>query len=478
MKEYKLFVAGEWVPTKSGKIFENINPATGKAFAAIHAAGPDEVETAISSAVTEQKDWALFPAAEKKQFFYRCADFLSKNVDKYVDDFINESGATYQKAYGELSGGASTFMEGAKTVDLITGEVLHTDANDQLSYYVRQPVGVVGGIAPFNFPFALALNKVVYALATGNTIVLKPSSETPISGLIIAEIMSECGLPAGCLSVIPGPGKIVGDAISNDPRIGVISFTGSAAVGAEIARCASEKYKKYTLELGGKNPLIVLSDYDVDAAVENAVMGSFWHNGQICMATSRIIVEEPIYDEFCAKLAEKAQALKVGDPHEKDTFIGPLINDRRMDEIDGFISRAVDKGARVLCGFKHEGAFYHPTVVADVTQEMDIFYEECFAPVTSVVKARNWKDALELCNDNKYGLSSALLTNDLNKALTMAPQMESGCVHVNNLTITVNGFSPFGGLKNSGVGRELGPQFSIEEFTEVKWITIDYNKPE
>ena len=477
MREFKLFLAGEWVGTKSGTVIDDINPATGTVMAKVHTAGPAEIETAIAAAAAAQKSWALLPGPEKKEVFYKAAAYLDKHIDRFMDLLIDESGSPYMKAFAELDDCKAIFLEGAKTVDLVTGKVLHTDTSNQHSYFIRQPRGVVGAIAPFNYPVALALFKITYGLACGNTVILKPSSATPVSGAVIAEILEAAGLPKGVFSVVPGPGGIVGEALVRDSRVNMIAFTGSAATGAEIARGCAPVFKKYALELGGKNPLIVLADYDVDKAVSIAVLGSFWHAGQVCMATSRIIVEAPLYDAFCRKLTESAKALKMGDPRDKDTFIGPLINHTHYKLLDSMISDAVDKGAELLCGGGHHGAYYEPTVLSGVTPEMTIFHEECFGPVTAVIKAENWHEALTLCNDSKYGLTSSLLTNDMAKTLTMAPLMESGAVHVNSPTFTLNKYSPFGGVKNSGVGRELGPEYSVEEYTETKWITIDFEPP-
>jgi len=274
---------------------------------------------------------------------------------------------------------------------------------------------------------------------------------------------------------VPGPGGVVGNALIDDDRVKMIAFTGSTEVGKSIAKRASAKLKKYTLEMGGKNPVIVLKDFDVDKAVTIAAFGAYFHQGQICMATSRIIVEDAIYEEFCEKFAAKAGGLKVGDPHEKDTIIGPLIRKEQCAVLDGHIADAVGKGARLLTGGTHEGAFYAPSVLADVTPEMKVFYEESFGPLTSIIRAKDAGHALELCNDNHYGLSAALLTNDISLAMKMAPMMEAGMVHINDATVMGSRRAPFGGVKNSGIGRE-DSAFSIDEFTEKKWITIQYGE--
>ncbi len=473
MKEYKLFIGGQWVPTVSGKIIDDINPADDSVFAKVHTAGPKEVESAIASAYAARKAWAESLPEEREKILLKAADHMEANIMDFCTRLIEESGSTFMKSMGELMECVNIFRAAAGECRRVDGGIVPPDMPGQMSYYIRQPLGVVGGIAPFNYPVLLALNKVALALAAGNTFVLKPSSDTPVSGIIIAECLEAAGLPKGVLSVIPGSGKVVGDALVEDERVKKITFTGSTEVGKSIAKRAVEKLKKFTLEMGGKNPLIVLKDFDIDKAVTIAAFGAYFHQGQICMATSRLIVEDDIYDEFCAKMTERAKNLKVGDPHNQDTIIGPLIHKEQCEVINEQIKDAVDKGARLLTGGTHEGAYYAPSLLADVTSDMTVFYEESFGPLTSIIKARDAAHALELCNDNHYGLSASLLTNDVSLAMQLAPLMESGMVHVNDATVMGSRRAPFGGVKNSGVGRE-DSTFSIDEFTEKKWITIQY----
>ena len=310
-------------------------------------------------------------------------------------------------------------------------------------------------------------------MAAGNTFVLKPASATPVSGVMIAKALDAAGLPKGVFNLVPGSGEAVGKMLVEDERIRMVAFTGSTAVGKGIAAKASQRLKKYTLEMGGKNPLILLKDFDVEQAVKIAGFGAFFHQGQICMCTSRMIVEEPVYDQFCEKFTAYAKTMKVGDPHQQDTIIGPLIKQEQCQIIDSQIKDAVSKGAVLLTGGTHEGNYYQPTVLSNVTPDMRIFYEESFGPVTSIIKAKDERDAVRLCNDNEYGLSSSLLTNDLSKAMALSLDMEAGMVHINNATVSDNSTVAFGGVKNSGVGRE-GGSYSIDEFTELKWITVQY----
>jgi vanillin dehydrogenase len=345
----------------------------------------------------------------------------------------------------------------------------------QLSISVRKPLGVIAGIAPFNSPFLLSMKKIVYALATGNTFILKPSEETPGSGALIADIFQEAGLPAGVLNVVPGVPAEVGDLLVADPRVKMITFTGSTRTGRHLAVEAAKHLKKFTLEMGGKSPLIVLKDADVDYAVDAAAFGIFLHQGQVCMANSKVIVEAPLFDAFAEKFKAKTATIKVGDPRDPDTVIGPLIRPRQCEFIDGQLKDAKEKGATIVAGGTHKDQFYQPTVLTGVTPEMRIYHEESFGPVVSLIRATDSEEALRIANDTEYGLAAAVITNDMQKALNLSMRLESGMVHVNDTTISDEPHVPFGGVKNSGFGRE-GGRYSLEELTEVKWVTIQMGK--
>jgi acyl-CoA reductase-like NAD-dependent aldehyde dehydrogenase len=321
----------------------------------------------------------------------------------------------------------------------------------------------------------LSLKKVAFALATGNTFVLKPSEETSLIGLKLAEIFERAGLPSGVLNVVPGNGPALAKVLFDDPRVKLISFTGSTAVGRLIATECAKRGKRVVLEMGGKSPLIVLKDADLDYAVDTACFGIFIHQGQICMAGSRIIVEAPIYNAFLEKFVTKARTLKVGDPRDPHTVIGPLIRSSQCPMIDRKIKDAVAGGARLLTGGNYEGNFFHPTVLADVTPNMAAFCDELFGPVAAVSRANDADHALELANNSAYGLSSAVLTNNLQLAMQFALELEAGMVHLNGPTIHDEGVVPFGGVKDSGSGRE-GGRWSVEEMTEVKWVTIQMGR--
>jgi vanillin dehydrogenase len=468
---YNLFVGGKWVRSSRNEVTESYNPATGALFAKVQQAGKAETEAAIAAAHGAYKAWAATPVFERESVFIRAADVLAAKSKDIIDVLVQESGSVAGKAGFEVHFCFDLLRTAAAEMRRSPGETMPLTAPGQFGFTIRQPLGVIAGIAPFNAPFLLAMKKVVLALAAGNGFVLKPSELTPVTGLKIAEVFDEAGLSPGLLSVVNGSASEVGAAIFADPRVRMITFTGSTQTGRHLAVEAAKTLKRFTLEMGGKSPLIVLGDADVDYAVRAAAFGIFFHQGQVCMANSRILVEEPIFDAFCERFTAVAKSLKVGDPREPDTVIGPLIRGTQCAVIDGHVDDAVDKGAKLLCGKTHEAQYYWPTVLSGVTREMRIFREESFGPVTSIIKVRDHKEALEIANDTDYGLSAGVITNDMQKAMELAFSLESGMVHLNDCTVSDEPHAPFGGVKNSGFGRE-GGRFSMEEMTELKWITI------
>jgi aldehyde dehydrogenase (NAD+) len=433
------------------------------------------MRAAIDAAHAAKAAWGNSPAALREKILHRAADELEAATNDIVDLLIGEGGSTFGKAHFEIPFAANMLRSIAGEARRVQGDVFPSDVSGLLSLAIRRPLGVVAGISPFNFPVVLALKKVAFALATGNTFVLKPSEETSLVGLKLAEIFEKAGLPSGVLNVVPGDGPTLARVLFDDPRVKLISFTGSTAVGRHIAVECAKKGKRVILEMGGKSPLIVLKDADVDYAVDTACFGIFTHQGQICMAGSRIIVEAPIYETFLRRFAAKAKTLQVGDPRDPHTVIGPLIRSSQCQMIDRKIKEAVAAGARVLTGGTYEANFYQPTVVADVTPNMAAFRDELFGPVAAVTRADNADHALALANNSSYGLSSAILTNDLQLAMRFALELEAGMVHLNGPTVHDEPTVPFGGVKDSGSGRE-GGRWSVEEMTEVKWVTIQMGR--
>ena len=469
------YIAGKSIDVPAGLLTKVVNPANQKAFAEVYMAQEQHMRAAIDTADAAKVSWAATVAAERERILHRAADELVAATNELVNLLIDEAGSTFGKAHFEVPFAANMVHSIAGEARRIHGDVFPSDVPGLISMAIRRPLGVVAGISPFNFPIVLSLKKVAFALAAGNTFVLKPSEETSLIGLKLAEIFERAGLPAGVLNVVPGDGPSLARVLYDDPRVKLVSFTGSSAVGRIIAVECAKRGKRVVLEMGGKSPLIVLKDADIDYAVDTACFGIFIHQGQICMAGSRIIVEAPIYEEFLKRFAAKAKTMQVGDPRDPHTVIGPLIRTSQCPMIDRKVKDAVAAGARLLTGGKYEGNFYHPTVLADVTPEMAAFRDELFGPVAAVTRANDPDHALSLANNSTYGLSSAVLTNNMQLAMKFALELEAGMVHLNGPTIHDEATVPFGGVKDSGSGRE-GGRWSLEEMTEVKWVTIQMGR--
>jgi len=469
------YIAGKSIEVPAGSLSDVVNPADQRPFAKIFMGEEKHMKQAIDAAYAAKDAWAATLAGERERILQRAADELLAATNEIVELLIGEGGSTFGKAHFEVPFAANLVRSIAGEARQLRGDVFPSDVPGMISLSIRRPLGVVAGISPFNFPVILSLKKVAFALAAGNTFVLKPSEETSLVGLKLAEIFERAGLPAGVLNVVPGDGPRMAQVLYDDARVRLISFTGSSAVGRQIGTECAKRGKKFVLEMGGKSPLIVLKDADVDYAVDTACFGLFIHQGQICMAGSRIIVEAPIYEAFLERFVKKAEMMKVGDPRDPHTVIGPLIRSSQCPMIDRKVKEAVARGARLLTGGKYEGNFYYPTVIADVTPEMAAFRDELFGPVAAVSRATDADHALALANNSTYGLSSAVLTNNMQLAMKFAMELEAGMVHLNGPTVHDEGIVPFGGVKDSGSGRE-GGRWSLEEMTEVKWVTIQMGR--
>lgn len=465
------YINGQTIETDPASRTAVVNPANGKTVGKVFMAKPEHMTRAIDAAYAVKDLWGNTTPSERELILIRAADILEGMRAEVVELLIDEGGATFGKSQFEVSYVVGVLRSAAGECRRIMGNTIPCDTPGRFSMAIRRPLGVVGGIAPFNFPLILATKKVAFALAAGNTFVLKPSEETSLIGLKIAEIFDKAGLPPGVLNVVTGDGPTLGEAMYTDPRVKAVLFTGSTAVGRQIGVECAKRGKKFDLEMGGKSPLLVLKDADLKYAVDTATFGLFIHQGQICMAGSRVIVEESVYEKFLELFVAKVKTLKVGDPHDPHTVIGPLIRASQCPFIASRIDAAKASGARVLCGGTYEGNFFQPTVIADVTDTMAVFQEELFGPVCSVIKAKDVDDAIRLANNSRYGLTSAVITNDLQVAMRCAMELETGSVHINGSTIHDEPHGPFSGVKDSGPGRE-GGQWSMDELTQLKWVTI------
>ena len=472
MQDYQLFIDGKYQSSASGEYSDNMNPATDKPYCRIQNAGKEDVEKALASSQKAFETWKDIPPSQRERLFIKVADLLEERAKELAEVLVEEAGSTLLKAGYETHHTPGFLRSMAGECRRVKGETYISDYPGVKSYCIRRPLGVVLAIAPFNFPLLLGVRKIGFALAAGNTVILKPSEMTPVIGLKIGELFADAGFPPGVLNVIPGLGQDIGDDLVKDPRVRFVTFTGSSKVGKQVGATAAACNKKFALEMGGKNPILVLNDADIDYAVDTAAFSNFMHQGQICMTGSRVIVEAGIYDEFCEKFAKKVAGIKYGnDPREPGLIVGPLIRPTQAPFIKEQVDKAVSQGARLLCGGNYEGNVFEPTAVADITQEMSIFKTECFGPVASVIKANDWEHAIELANDADYGLSSAVITNDLQKAIAVSERIEAGMCHINGPSVRDEPVIPFGGVKDSGMGRE-GGHWSIDEMTELKWITI------
>lgn len=467
-------IAGKWREGASGRRLEVTNPFSGQKLLDIAMASKADLDEAYRAAAKAQPDWAAKGPGERAAVMHRAVAIFDARRDEILDWLVRESGSTRIKAAIEWGSARAITLEAAGMPSRSHGRVLASDVPNKQSLVYRQPLGVVGVISPWNFPLHLSIRSVAPALALGNAVVVKPASDTPVTGgLLLARIFEEAGVPPGVLSVLVGAGSEIGDAFVEHPVPAFISFTGSTDVGRGIGRIASggEHLKHVALELGGNSPFVVLADADVEAAVNAAVVGKFLHQGQICMAINRIIVEAPLLEAFTKRFVERVKALPVGDPDKPETVVGPVINMKQLDALRAKVAKAKAEGATVLLRGEPEGNVMPPHVFGSVTAEMEIAREEIFGPLVGIQSARDAGHALELANASDYGLSSTVFTGDVARGIEFARRVRAGMTHVNDMPVNDDYNAPFGGEKNSGLGRFNG-DWAIDEFTTDHWITI------
>ena len=475
IRESKQFIGGAWVDAANGETFDDLDPYTGDVVARVPAGTRADAARAVEAAAAAFPAWSQSPPAVRQGVFLRAADVLESRRDEIVGLLARETGCTFGFGMFQMHFVAGLLRQAAATPYQPIGQVIPSDNPGTFALGVRKPVGVVGAIAPWNAALILSARSIAVPLAVGNAVVLKPSELSPVvGGLLWGEVFAEAGLPDGVLDIVthaPGAAGPIGDELVENPAVRRINFTGSTETGRRLAEAAGRQLKRVVLELGGYNPLIVLADADLEYAVNASAFGAFLHQGQICMSARRIIVERPIADAFTTRLAEKTKTLKTGDPKEPDTIIGPLINDHALQTVKGRVDDAVAKGAKVLAGGSADGACFQATLIADVPEDSDFARIETFGPVAAIEVVDSADEAVARANATAYGLASGILTSDPDRGVALAQQIEAGIVHVNDQPVGDEPQMPFGGVKDSGFGR-FGGQAAAEEFTELRWITV------
>lgn len=469
-----MFIGGRSVSTR--KTFADLNPSDGSVWAQVPDGGRAEARAAIEAAEAAFPGWSALPFTQRAHYMIKVAEAFEKRRAQIVEALQAEGGGWFGKGMFETGYVPEIFHAAAASCYSPIGEVIPSE-HGKLSLALRQPLGVISVISPWNFPALLTGRGIAFALAAGNTVVLKPSEETPYcGGLLYAEIFAEAGVPHGVLNVVTcsrANVQAVGEELIENPRVKGVSFTGSTAVGRQIAARAGAHLKKCCVELGGKDALIVCDDADLERASAAASFGSFMHQGQICMSVEKILVQEKVFDEFLRRFVERAAKLKVGDPvKDRSHVIGPLINDRQAAKVKEQIDDAVARGARVALGGKVNGRFVEPTILVGVTPEMKVYQEETFGPVAPVIPFRDDAEAIAIANDTEYGLSSGVMTRDEQRGLAIARRLETGMCHINCSPVNDEPHAPFGGAKASGQGRH-GGRWATETFTETRWITLE-----
>lgn len=485
VKEYRNYIGGKWVPAKSGKVIENRNPADrDEVIGLFPASDAEDVAEAVEAARAAFTEWSATPAPKRAEYLWKAATILIERKWEYARDMTREMGKILKEAGGDVQEAIDTaqylFGEGRRMFGIVTPSELRNKFN--LAY--RRPVGVVAVISPWNFPMAIPMWKIAPALVCGNTIVFKPSSYVPLSAHHLVEVFEEAGLPPGVLNLVHGSGSTAGEALVNHPGVDLISFTGSTDSGRHILEVSARGIKKVGLELGGKNPIVVLDDANPDQVIEGVLWGAFGTTGQRCTATSRLIIQEGIYPRIIDELIRRVKALRLGNGLDPDTDVGPLISEDQLKRVESYVRQGKEEGATLICGGKRarkgslaKGFFFEPTLFTEVRPHMTIWKEEIFGPVLSITTARTPEEAIELANDTRYGLSSSIYTQDIGRAFHAIESLEAGITYVNAPTIGAEVHLPFGGVKETGNGHREGFAWTLLEiFTEWKTVYIDFSE--
>lgn len=482
-KLYGNFINGEWQASESGETFDNVNPANPKqVLGRFQKSTRKDVELAVAAAAEAQKSWRKTPAPKRGEILYRVAELLTQQKDLLAKQMTQEMGKVLNETLGDVQEAIDltyfTAGEGRRSL----GQTFPSELKDKFCMSMRMPMGVVAAITPWNFPIAIPSWKLIPALVTGNTVVLKPASDTPLSACNFVKIFQEAGLPRGVLNMVTGSGQDVGTPLIKQSKVNLVSFTGSTETGRLVALHCARQMKRYSLEMGGKNAIIVMDDADLDLAVEGVIWGAFGTTGQRCTACSRVIVHKDVAGKFTELLLKRVKKLRCGNGLKAKTDVGPLINEQQRAKVHKYVKLGKREGARLLTGGEYHtgkecenGYFYPPTVFADVHPKMRIAQEEIFGPVLAIIPCNHLEHAIEIVNDSKYGLSSAIYTQDVNRAFQAIEYLDTGITYINSSTIGAEVQLPFGGTKGTGNGHREAGEAALDIFTEWKSVYVDYS---
>ncbi|ELY42726.1 aldehyde dehydrogenase family protein [Natronorubrum tibetense] len=466
------YLAGDWIEPDDRDTLAVENPYTREEIATVPAGTEDDVDRAYEAANEAQKEWAQQPPQARAEVITAATEFVRDNREAIVELLALESGSTRVKSGAELQTATGMMQQAASYPFRMDGQQMESTIPGKENVVERQPAGVVGVISPWNFPLHLSMRAVAPAIATGNAVVLKPASNTPITGgLLLARIFEEAGVPEGVLNVVTGSGSEIGDAISDHEIPRVLAFTGSTEIGQRVAANAAGNCALPALELGGNNVHVVTENADLERAVDGGTFGSFLHQGQICISINRHLVHEDVYDDYVGMLTDRAANLPTGDPTDDETVVGPIIDESQRDQILEYVETSVDEGATLETGGDHDGLVVQPTVLSDADNDMAAACNEHFGPVAPVIPYSSDEEAIELANDTIHGLSGSVHSEDLAQARSIADGIETGMIHINDQPVNDEPHVPFGGMKQSGLGRYNGESI-IEELTTTKWISV------
>jgi alpha-ketoglutaric semialdehyde dehydrogenase len=482
MAIYRNFINGEWMESSSSKTAQNINPAnTDDLLGTIKQATREEARSAVEAAHEAFRGWRTTPAPQRGRIVARAARLMEEHKEELAQLLTREEGKTISESRGELQRSINVAEFCAGESRRMNGETIQSELPSNFAYTIKQPLGVVACVTPWNFPVAIPVWKIAPALVAGNTVIFKPASLTPGTATRIVEIFEEAGIPRGVLNLIIGSGSEAGDAIISHPAVKAVSFTGSNQIGIRLYEEVSRRGAKVQCEMGGKNPVIVLEDADMDLAVESTVQGGFGSTGQRCTATSRAIVVNEVADRFVEKLVERANSLRIGDGSDPQTDIGPSVDESQFKTVLSYIDIGREDGAKMLCGGERAGGdgldkgyFVKPTVFDHVTPDMRIAREEIFGPVLSVLRVRDFDEALQVANDSEFGLSSSIFSNDATRIFRFVDEIETGMTHINSPTTGGEAHIPFGGIKATGIGDREQGSTALDFYTDLKVVYVDY----